>query len=128
VKRDEATGAVAVTGEKCIACAMCAMVCPFDAVTFEAAPAGGRDRLVSSKCDNCLQRQRSSEAPACVEACKAGALAFGEANEILRSRMKRASKKLSLVLQEQAAELTPLPQNMQMLRDWQKSVYELSHG
>jgi carbon-monoxide dehydrogenase iron sulfur subunit len=101
------------------------MVCPFDVITFEVAHAGGRHRLVSTKCDNCLRRQRSSETPACVEACKAGALAFGEVNEILRSRMKRFAKKLSLAVQEQTAEIEPLPGNMQMLRDWQRSVYEL---
>ena len=42
---------VLVDVHKCIACAMCAMVCPFDAVTFFEQANGMPQRIVATKCD-----------------------------------------------------------------------------
>jgi carbon-monoxide dehydrogenase iron sulfur subunit len=82
VLRDAELGLVQMRTSKCISCAMCAMVCPFDAVTFHPAANG---RVVATKCDGCVDRLRRDEPPACVEACKAGALVYGELNELIRS-------------------------------------------
>lgn len=38
------------------------------------------------KCDDCINRQRAGENPACVEACKTGALVWGEINEIINKQ------------------------------------------
>nr|VFK81312.1 MAG: 4Fe-4S dicluster domain-containing protein [Candidatus Kentron sp. SD] len=77
---------------KCIACAMCAMVCPFDAVTFH--PNNTRQdqpRVVAIKCDGCLDRLRQKKTPACVEACQTNALVFGELNDLIKAgRMQQS--------------------------------------
>lgn len=74
--RDHDHGLVLVDGDKCIACAMCAMVCPFDAVLFYP---------TATKCDGCVDRLARGLDPACSEACKTGALVFGELNELIRA-------------------------------------------
>jgi anaerobic carbon-monoxide dehydrogenase iron sulfur subunit len=83
IVRDEARGLVQITTGKCIACAMCAMVCPFDVLAFHAAADG---RVVATKCDGCVERLSRDEQPACVEACKSGALVYGELNDLIKAR------------------------------------------
>ncbi len=81
--RDAAEDLVLVDEEKCIVCAMCAMVCPFDAVTFHPVR-GDTTQLSAVKCDGCPDRLRRGEKqPACVDACKTGALVYGEINELV---------------------------------------------
>jgi len=80
--RDGEHGLVQITADKCIACAMCAMVCPFDVVTFQLHASG---RIVATKCDGCVDRLCRDESPACVEACKAGALVYGELNDVIKA-------------------------------------------
>ena len=58
IARDEALDVVALDIHKCIACAMCAMVCPFDAVTFHTQANGMPPRVVATKCDGCADRVR----------------------------------------------------------------------
>lgn len=79
--RDDAQGLVLVTADKCITCAMCAMVCPFDVVRFQP---------TATKCDGCVDRLGQGREPACSEACKTGALLFGELNELVRAAHQRA--------------------------------------
>jgi Fe-S-cluster-containing dehydrogenase component len=43
-------------------------------------------RVVAVKCDNCAQRIREEQMPACAQACKTGALVYGEINDVLRER------------------------------------------
>ena len=61
--RDPLTGRVTLDGERCVACYMCLMVCPFGV-----RPDPARDCVV--RCDVCGDR----EIPACVETCPTGAL------------------------------------------------------
>ncbi len=82
---DAAHGLVLVAADKCIACAMCAMVCPFDVVTFHVQQDGLPARVVATKCDGCVDRLRRGLDPACSEACKTGAIVFGELNELVRA-------------------------------------------
>jgi carbon-monoxide dehydrogenase iron sulfur subunit len=89
IHRDLETRQVLVDGARCIACAMCAMVCPFDVLTFYALTDGAAGRVVAVKCDGCVERLRRDEVPACVEACKVGALVFGDPNEIARAGRQR---------------------------------------
>ena len=95
MRRDEMLGLVLVADGKCIACAMCAMVCPFDAVTFHP---NGSARVVATKCDGCAARVTRGEEPACVETCKAGALVWGELNELIAQGRARASVALLTTL------------------------------
>jgi len=81
IYRDEALGSVLVNEARCISCGMCAMVCPFNAIRFY--PTADTATDVSYKCDDCIARQAAGRDPACVEACKTGALVFGEVNAII---------------------------------------------
>lgn len=66
---DEETGLVRHVQEKCVACYMCAMVCPYGSIKED--PWARRVR----KCDQCTSLERE---PACVEACPTHALTFVE--------------------------------------------------
>jgi len=86
ISRDADEDLVLVDRSRCIGCAMCAIVCPFDAVTFHPAAASGNGHPVATKCDGCLHLVREGIEPACVAACKVDALVFGELNEIVAER------------------------------------------
>ena len=83
IHRDAEHDAVLVDIGKCIACAMCAMVCPFDVITYHALTDGIAPRPVAVKCDACVARQREDRIPACVEVCKVGALRFADINDVV---------------------------------------------
>jgi formate dehydrogenase iron-sulfur subunit len=111
-KTDE--GPVAYNASKCIGCRYCLWACPWGVPTAE------WDKLAPkvSKCDMCYSRLKQqapmatngvaltpevrkdyaekSAVPACVKQCPAGALKFGEREELLaeaRERMKKAPGK-----------------------------------
>jgi carbon-monoxide dehydrogenase iron sulfur subunit len=84
ISRDEQVGVVLVDPGRCIGCAICAVVCPFDVITFHPLATGpSSETPVAVKCDGCQARLLRGEEPACVEACKVDALIFGELNELL---------------------------------------------
>jgi anaerobic carbon-monoxide dehydrogenase iron sulfur subunit len=89
IRRDPEHDQILIDDSKCIACAMCAMVCPFDVLTFYALTDGASGRVVAVKCDGCIDRLRHDRVPACVEACKVQALVFGDPNEIARAGRQR---------------------------------------
>ena len=89
IAREPQYGLVLLSAGKCINCAMCAMVCPFDVITFQVQRNGGPSRLVATKCDGCIERRARGGLPACVEACKSGALTFGELNELIHAQRQR---------------------------------------
>jgi len=75
---------VLIDAKKCIGCAMCAVVCPFDVVTFHPLAEGPALHVnVAVKCDGCVERVSRSDTPACVEVCKVDALVFGELNDLV---------------------------------------------
>ena len=83
ISRTEVDDLVLIEQEACIACAMCAVVCPFDVLTFHPLPDGVPPRITAVKCDGCVDRVARGEQPACVEACKTDALVYGEMNDLL---------------------------------------------
>ena len=84
ISRDEEHGLVLVNEKKCIGCAMCAVVCPFDVLTFHPLPEGPTPEVaVAVKCDGCVDRLSRGGTPACVEVCKVDALVFGELNDLV---------------------------------------------
>jgi carbon-monoxide dehydrogenase iron sulfur subunit len=89
IRRDPEHDVVLIDGARCIACAMCAMVCPFDVITFYPLADGAAGRTVAVKCDACIDRLRAAQIPACVEACKVDALLFGDLNEIVAAGRQR---------------------------------------
>jgi len=123
--RDEATDSVLLSPEKCIACAMCAMVCPFDVIVFDEAHYDGQVKVMNIKCDNCQDRQVMGMEPACVETCKVGALEFGDVNKIIKKERKKFTERISVIMEESATEFRPLPPNMEIWRSWQEDIHQL---
>ncbi|MFH1300795.1 MAG: sulfate reduction electron transfer complex DsrMKJOP subunit DsrO [Planctomycetota bacterium] len=101
-KRDK-DGLVMMDWHRCIGCRYCVAACPYGSRSFnwrdprpfikelhDEFPS--RSRGVVEKCTFCEERLARGEMPACVEACKAKAIAFGdleapdsEVRELLRS-------------------------------------------
>ncbi len=128
--RDEAEGVVLVDPERCITCAMCAMVCPFDAVDFHVQGNGAPARLVATKCDGCIDRVREGRQPACVEACKVGALVYGELNDLIAAG--RATQASAMFSAAAATETLPTPAAVTGWRAWGREAAqvnrEVGHG
>lgn len=92
IYRDDEHGLVIVDEKKCIGCAMCAVICPFDVVTFYPLAEGPSPEIaVAVKCDGCVDRVSAGRIPACVEVCKVDALVFGEINELVAAGRARQS-------------------------------------
>ncbi|MBI9064693.1 MAG: 4Fe-4S binding protein [Marinilabiliaceae bacterium] len=68
--RDERTGAVIHTAEKCIGCKYCTWACPYDAPKYNAY------KGIVEKCTFCNHRLTEGEKPACAHLCPTGALEF----------------------------------------------------
>ena len=67
------------------------MACPFAVVRYYTYIP---NREAAHKCDQCIERQAEGKVPACVAACKTGALVFDEVN---RQMDRDAAKLASLV-------------------------------
>jgi len=117
---------VEINARKCIACGMCAMVCPFDVITYYASLEAPQKAAVSIKCDHCIARQREGLIPACVEACKVGALQFGEINELVKAARTRYSEAVSVAVGAIAPEITALPAQIEAWRGWGAAVTHLN--
>lgn len=122
---------VLVDARKCIACGMCAMVCPFDVLTFYPTAAAPEKALVAIKCDNCIERQRQDLAPACVEACKVNALEYGEVNELIKAARTHYSEEMSVIAQQASLGLESvkepaIPAPLGAWRSWGTMVTHLN--
>lgn len=117
---------VLIDGHRCIACGMCAMVCPFDAITFHASASAPEKSTIAIKCDHCLERQRQGLVPACVEACKVTALEFGEINELVRRARTRYSEVVSVAVGQVSTEIVALPAQVEVWRKWGEAVTRLN--
>jgi carbon-monoxide dehydrogenase iron sulfur subunit len=95
LSRDVETGATLIDPTRCKACAMCAMVCTFDAISFKVTHRSPHEREVAHKCDLCVERTKDGGTPACVEACHSGALVYTEFD---LARSKRATRTLRTYL------------------------------
>jgi protein NrfC len=74
--RDPKTGIVTMDASKCVGCKYCIAACPYN-VRFI-----NKETKVAENCDFCLKTKLANgEEPACVQACRHGALAFGDLNE-----------------------------------------------
>ena len=107
ITREDELGVVLVEPKRCIGCAMCAGVCPFDVITFHPLADGpGSEVAVAVKCDGCVDRVRRGDEPACAEVCKVDALVFGELNELVSAGSLREA---GAVLAAAGVGATPLP-------------------
>jgi Fe-S-cluster-containing dehydrogenase component len=123
--RDTGHDLVLVDTHKCIACAMCAMVCPFDAVTFHAQANGMPARVVATKCDGCIERLDKGQEPACVEACKVDALLFGDLNTLIAADRLHISDAVAAATKSQATASKP-PATVTGWRVWGESAAHIS--
>jgi len=78
-------GAVVYDCTRCIGCRYCMVACPFSVPKFEWDERLPRIR----KCTFCADRQADGLAPACAEACPAGALTFGEREALIAEAQRR---------------------------------------
>ena len=121
--RQEDTGAVLLDSARCISCWMCVMLCPFCSMATEERE--GPDRKQNAlKCDACVDRLRKHAPPACVQACKTGALQFGEAEDLIAREQQALAADATLIAQ--GLDAGALPENLRLFRKVQKSVAE--HG
>ncbi|HUZ10694.1 MAG TPA: 4Fe-4S dicluster domain-containing protein [Acidimicrobiales bacterium] len=111
ITRDVENGVVLVNPKRCIGCAMCAVVCPFDVLTFYPLADGpGPATSVAVKCDGCVERLNAGEEPACSEVCKVDALVFGELNELVAAgRLRQTGAVLAATAQTLSAPNVPDP-------------------
>jgi len=80
MQRHPLTDSVFVDESRCIGCWMCAVSCPFGAVT------ANRSYQAALKCDRCPDRVTAGREPACVEACPTQALLFVSVEEMADQR------------------------------------------
>ncbi len=117
---------VEVNAQKCIACGMCAMVCPFDVITYFASPQAPQKEIVAIKCNHCINRQRQGRIPACVEACKVGALEFGEINELVKAARTHYAEAVSVAVSQVRPEIIKQPANISAWREWGAAVTQMN--
>jgi len=117
---------VMIDARKCITCGMCAMVCPFDVITYFPLAAAPEKAAVAVKCDHCIERQRQGLIPACVEACKVNALEFGEINELVKSARTRYSETVSVAMEQVSPQLIAAPANIKAWRSYGSAVTHLN--
>ena len=90
IYRDAAHDAVLIDTGKCIACAMCAMVCPFDVITYHAYEDGGRrPRTVAVKCDGCIDRRAPARSRPVSRSARSGRSRFGDVNDLVAADQRR---------------------------------------
>jgi carbon-monoxide dehydrogenase iron sulfur subunit len=118
---------VLVDGRKCITCAMCAMVCPFDVLTFYPLPVGDLNKIVAVKCDQCRERQRKGEIPACVEACKVDALLFGEVNELVKQASTHLAEEVSIAVGKITPQMAHITTQVETWRQWGEAVNQINN-
>lgn len=129
IRRDDVLEAIVVAPDKCITCAMCAMVCPFDVITFYPSYEATLDKAVAIKCDHCPDRQRHGEEPACVAACKVGALVFGDINDLVKMARTQLARSVSVgiggTVEETEARTVRLPANVEAWRELGRTITQI---
>jgi anaerobic carbon-monoxide dehydrogenase iron sulfur subunit len=126
--RDARHALVLVEPAKCIACAMCAMVCPFDVLTYYPLSNATAAHEVAIKCDGCIERVRRDEIPACVEACKVGALVYGELNDLMREDRLREARRALAASAESAREVPGAFETIGGWRQWGTEAARVAGG
>jgi carbon-monoxide dehydrogenase iron sulfur subunit len=88
----------AVNPNRCIACGLCSMVCPFGAIHISSVPVNGKTKRAASKCDLCVDRPGG---PACVEACPTKALTLAQPEDVMEAALKTSAERFLEALESQ---------------------------
>ena len=73
---DPATNIVTMDNSRCVGCKYCIAACPYNVRYINS------ETKVADNCDFCLKTKLANgEEPACVQACRHGALYFGDVND-----------------------------------------------
>jgi Fe-S-cluster-containing hydrogenase component 2 len=88
----------AVNANRCIACGLCTMVCPFGAIHISALRANGKIKRAAAKCDLCAER---AEGPACVGACPTRALSLAQPREVVETALRASAQRFLEALESQ---------------------------
>jgi carbon-monoxide dehydrogenase iron sulfur subunit len=126
-RADDMKEIVLIDDNKCITCGMCAMVCPFDVITYYQSAKVKFDKPVAIKCDNCIDRQRKGNIPACVEVCKVGALVFGDINELTRKARTKIGESVSIAVSEIKPEEAGIPPYFEAWRKWGEDAGKINY-
>ncbi len=122
ISRNDEMDIVLIDAAKCITCGMCAMVCPFDVITYYPTARLKSGKKAAIKCDNCIERQRQGRQPACVEICKVGALQFGDINELSKKARTKLGKSISVAAGQIKAEEAQIPPYFKAWQAWGEEV------
>jgi carbon-monoxide dehydrogenase iron sulfur subunit len=75
---DEESGNVLIDSNRCTGCGACAAGCPFGNIRLNKKEHSDYFQYVAAKCDGCFQVLTEAGVPACVQACRSGALEYTE--------------------------------------------------
>jgi carbon-monoxide dehydrogenase iron sulfur subunit len=114
-----------INGDKCINCASCAMACPYGVIRYHEDSLGPPGKVIAVKCDNCVTRQADGLIPACVEACKSGALTFEEPDKAQKRRTDEISRRISFEAEDRAITQSP---GFELLNRMKRSHVAISEG
>ncbi len=81
-------GAVAYDADKCMGCRYCMMACPFGVPKYD----WNSPNPKINKCSQACMAEGKSKTPACVSACPAKALTYGNREELLLAAKSRISQ------------------------------------
>ncbi|CAN2039452.1 anaerobic carbon-monoxide dehydrogenase iron sulfur subunit [Candidatus Magnetomoraceae bacterium gMMP-15] len=121
IYRDADTESVLIEVTKCISCGMCAMVCPFSTISFY--KVSNLNKSTAYKCDNCISRQNKGEEPACVDACKTGALIFGDINESVAYSRHEVVMKVTKDIK--GVDTSTIPENIKIFNELREKLASL---
>ena len=93
--RESATGTVLIDPDRCINCASCAMACPYGVIRYHEDTFAPPGKTVAVKCDNCDSRRAQGLVPACVAACKTGALIYEEMAVAMKHKTDAVARTMS---------------------------------
>jgi len=88
IHRPQADGPVLIKQDRCIGCKFCLMICPFGVISVS------DDGKAMVKCDLCIERTKTGEEPACVEACPTKALRLVDERDLAADKRQQAAREL----------------------------------
>lgn len=80
LNREDKDSPVVMDYDKCIGCQLCVLACPFGVIRLD------EQSHAIVKCDQCAERVKAGQLPACVTACPTGALEFETMESVIDAK------------------------------------------